>query len=229
MTTPLDPTRIPDVNFEGSKSGIKMGISTWTSAMYQAWVMIGATQTVAMMYFFQQYYYKFWKGASTDYVSYGWKNYGAWSSGTETVALILSMFLYSIGSFLWLASAFDDLYMIIAFVNFVTGQHWIELIRMLLLVVGRVGSFAADSRTDYVSYNALSMSYNISKPHMLEYWDILGEFLFMQVNFGFYNDLKEIKYLSTEQLQFYGASTKEGVLDKRNDAAKAEAADEGGL
>jgi hypothetical protein len=58
---------------------------------------------------------------------------------------------------------------------------------------------------------------------MLEYWDILGEFLFMQVNFGFYNDLKEIKYLSKEQMEFYGASTKAGAV-----AVKAEAeADEG--
>lgn len=180
--------------------------------------MIGATQTVAMMYFFQQYYYKFWKGASTDYVKYGMKNYGAWASGVETIALIMSMALYSIGSFLWLASAFDDLLMIIAFCNWVSLQHWIELVRMLLLVVGRVGSYIADSRTDYYSYDGLTQTYKISKPHMLEYWDILGEFLFMQVNFGFYNDLKEIKYLSSEQLEFYGASTKAGAV-----AVKAEA------
>jgi hypothetical protein len=158
MSTPLDPSRIPDVEF-GEKSGIKMGISTWTSAMYQAWVMIGATQTVAMMFFFQQYYYKFWKGASTDYVWYSMKNYGAWASAVETIALIMSMGLYAVGSFLWLASAFDDLLMIVAFCNWITIQHWIELVRMLLLVVGRVGSYVADSRTDYYSYNGLTMDY----------------------------------------------------------------------
>lgn len=172
------------------------------------------------MYFFQQYYYKFWKGASTDYVWYSMKNYGSWASAVETIALIMSMCLYSVGSFLWLASAFDDLLMIIAFTNWITIQHWIELVRMLLLVAGRVGSYIVDKRTDYVSYNGLSQSYKISKPHMLEYWDILGEFLFMQVNFGFYNDLKAIKYLSKKQMSYYGASTKAGAVAK---AAEKEA------
>jgi len=109
------------------------------------------------------------------------------------------MVQYSIGSFLWLASAFNDdfLHRLYLFWNGFT--QWWMLAQMLWIVVARVISFAGDTPTRFSSYSNQSRTYGISKYYKNEFWQVFGMFMFLNIQLGFYPDLKEIGYLMDKQ------------------------------
>jgi len=56
-----------------------------------------------------------------------------------------------------------------------------------------------DHSTTYFSYSGFAHNYMVSKEHFIDYWDFMMEFFALTISFGFYPDLKSIKYIKPKK------------------------------
>lgn len=67
-----------------------------------------------------------------------------------------------------------------------------------MIIVRTIGLWV-DHPTTYYGYKKLAHTYKISKAHQIDVWDFAMEFAALTTHFGFYPDLKSIKYIKPKK------------------------------
>jgi len=180
-----------------------VGIETWNQTQYYAWVMFGSLQTVQAFYWLQNYYVNFWMAKPTSYESEvannRWYNGYALFALAESVSVIILMIVNSVSVLLWCLTASNFQWLIIWYLNWVELTHYIDGIRFLWLLIVRTIGMWTDHQTSYYGYDGLSHNYKVSKEHFIDFWDFMMQFGALTVSFGFYPDLKSIKYIKPKK------------------------------
>jgi len=117
----------------------------------------------------------------------------------ETVFVISKVIYYSISVLLWCLTATNIQWLIMWYLNWNSVVHYIEGALFVWLIVVRTIGFWTDHVTTYYSYKKLTHSYKISKEHFIDFWDFMMEFGALTISFGFYPDLKSIKYIKPKK------------------------------
>jgi len=87
-----------------------------------------------------------------------------------------------------------------------------------MIIVRTIGLWS-DHSTTYYSYKKLGHKYKISKEHFIDVWDFAMEFAALTIQFGFYPDLKSIKYIKPKKA---GKGKKEAPAEIDNEGETLE-------
>lgn len=123
----------------------------------------------------------------------------------ETVFVISALIYNSISVLLWCLTATNIQWLIMWYLNWNSVVHYIEGILFVWLIVVRTIALWTDHVTSYYSYKTVGHSYKVSKEHFIEFWDLMMEFSALTIAFGFYPDLKSIKYIKPKKSGYKGA------------------------
>jgi len=180
-----------------------VGIETWNQTQYYAWVMFGSLQTVQAFYWLQHYYHRFWMARASAYESevanQRWYNGYALFALAESVSVIILMIVNSVSVLLWCLTASNFQWLIIWYLNWVELTHYIDGLRFIWLIIVRTIGLFTDHNTSYFGYDGLAHTYKVSKEHFIDFWDFMMQFGALTVSFGFYPDLKSIKYIKPKK------------------------------
>ena len=165
--------------------------------------MFGSLQTVQAFYWLQAYYYKFWYAKPKSYESENakgvWYNaYSAWALA-ETISVITMVIVNVINVLLWCLTATNIQWLILWYLNFNSLVHYIDGLRFLWLIIVRTIGLWTDHYTSYYSYKKQYHTFKVSKEHFIDFWDFMMEFAAITISFGFYPDLKSIKYIKPKK------------------------------
>jgi len=158
---------------------------------------------VQAFYWLQAYYYKFWYAKPSTYQSENGK--GVWYNGygafalAESISVITMVVVYVINVLLWCLTATNIQWLILWYLNWNSLVHYIDGLRFLWLIIVRTIALWADHPTTYYGYKKLTHEYEISKEHFIDVWDFAMEFAALTIQFGFYPDLKSIKYIKPKK------------------------------
>lgn len=149
---------------------------------------------------------------------------GRWYNGyalfalAESVSVIILMIVNSISVLLWCLTASNFQWIIMWYLNWVAVTHYIDGIRFAWLIIVRTIGMWNDHTTSYYSYFGLQHTYKVSKSHFIDFWDFMMEFSALTISFGFYPDLKSIKYIKP--------NSKAGKIVGKAEFSKKELADD---
>lgn len=193
------------------------GIEAWSQTQYYAWVMFGSMAAMQAYYWLQHFYYKFWMSDSSDYLAGSGKLFYAKFGFAESISVLILVVQWVVTTALWCLTALNIDWLTHLFLAFVSLTHYLDAGRLVWLVAVRTWGMIVDTPTSYYTYNGWAHTGKVSKPHFLGYWDFMMEFMALTVGFGFYPDLKSIKYIAAHQ-----------QVKKDKAAAKAAEEKEGG-
>jgi len=126
---------------------------------------------------------------------------GRWYNGyalfalAESIQVIILMLMNSISVLLWCLTASNFQWIIVWYLNWVAVTHYLDGLRFAWLIIVRTLGMWNDHATSYYSFDGLSHSYAVSKEHFVDFWDFAMQFSALTISFGFYPDLKSIKYI----------------------------------
>lgn len=131
----------------------------------------------------------------------------------------------TISVLLWCLTALNWEWLITAYLEWNSITHYIDIVRFLWMVTMRTWGFFADHPTSYYSYSGWNHTFKVSKSHSIDFWDFMMEFSALTVTFGFYPDLKSIKY-SMKKAKKAGKKVKGATESKADADANADEAAE---
>jgi len=107
--------------------------------------------------------------------------------------------VYVIQVLLWCLTATNVQWVIHWYLNWNEYAHYIDGLRFMWLIIVRSLGLWLDHSTTYYGYDALKHTYRISKEHFIDVWDFAMQFAALTIQFGFYPDLKSIRYIKPKK------------------------------
>ena len=117
----------------------------------------------------------------------------------ESISVLVLVVQWVVSTGLWCLTALNIDWLTQLFLSFVSLSHYIDAFRLVWMIVVRTWGMIVDTPTSYMTYNGMQHNGKVSKAHFLGYWDFMMEFMALTVGFGFYPDLKSIKYVEGQQ------------------------------
>jgi hypothetical protein len=128
-----------------------------------------------------------------------WYNtYTGFSMGM-TISVILLLIENTVSVLLWCLTATNVQWLINWYLDWCGLMHYVDAFRFMWLIVTRTLGMWMDHPTSYKSFSGLQHTKEVSKKHVLEFWDIMMEFAHLTMTLGFYPDLKSIKNIKPKK------------------------------
>lgn len=128
-----------------------------------------------------------------------WFNgYGAFALA-ESVSVITLCIVNVINVLLWCLTATNIQWLILWYLNFNSLVHYIDGLRFLWMIIVRTIGLWTDHPTTYFSYKNVVHEFKVAKDHYIDFSDFMMEFAAITISFGFYPDLKSIKYIKPKK------------------------------